>query len=60
MVYTPNNIISNRIFRTENINRYISLDSLYSRTSILYEIRLAIDAMRVPKPPIFIPTIIAS
>ena len=41
------------------MNKYLSLTSLLSRLIILNEIRLAIDAMRVPNPPIVIPTIMS-
>ena len=45
------------IFHTVNNRMYLPLYSPFSLAIFLYEIRLAIDAINVPKPPRFVPTI---
>ena len=39
--------------------RYLPFSAGFSRHICLYEIRLAIEAMSVPSPPMFVPTISA-
>ena len=45
------------ILATVKNRRYFPLDTFFFCAMNLYEIRLAIDAINVPKPPILVPTI---
>ena len=47
-------------FKTVKTTKYLTLNSSNSRTRILYDIKFAMDAISVPKPPKLIPTIMAS
>ena len=55
--YNINMNIMNIILETVNIPKYFPLRFLFSFAIYLKLIRLAMDAIRVPRPPILVPTI---
>lgn len=55
--YNINMNIMNIILEAVNIPKYFPLRFLFSFAIYLKLIRLAMDAIRVPRPPILVPTI---
>ena len=55
--YNINMNIMNIILEAVNIPKYLPLRFLFSFAIYLKLIRLAMDAIRVPRPPILVPTI---